>query len=86
MENGTTRSSRENSGFKSSYFWTTLLRTHLRGELLGGRFGLALPIGGPPIKFAGEEMETCRLASAMSGEEMDVHAGGGLKQIVVLVD
>jgi len=62
------------------------LRTHLRGELLGGRFGLALPIGGPPIKFAGEEMETCRLASAMSGEQMDVYAGGGLRQIVVLVD
>lgn len=62
------------------------LRTHLRGELLGGRFGLALPIDGPPMKFAGEEMGPCRLASAMSGEEMDVHAGGGLKQIVVLVD
>jgi AraC family transcriptional regulator, ethanolamine operon transcriptional activator len=62
------------------------LLTHLRGELLGGRFGLALPIGGPPIKFAGEEMESCRLASAMTGEEMDVHAGGGLQQIVVLVD
>jgi AraC-like DNA-binding protein len=62
------------------------LRTHLRGELLGGRFGLALPVGGPPIKFAGEEMRSCRLASAMSGEEMDVHAGGGLEQIVVLVN
>jgi AraC family transcriptional regulator, ethanolamine operon transcriptional activator len=62
------------------------LRTHLRGELLGGRFGLALPVGGPPIKFAGEDMAPCRLASAMSGEEMDVHAGGGLQQIVVLVD
>jgi AraC family ethanolamine operon transcriptional activator len=62
------------------------LLTHLRGELLGGRFGLALPLGGPPIKFAGEEMEPCRLASAMTGEEMDVHAGGGLHQIVVLVD
>jgi AraC-like DNA-binding protein len=62
------------------------LHTHLRGELLGGRFGLALPIGGPPIKFAGEEMHTHCLASAMSGEEMDVHAVGGLRQIVVLVD
>lgn len=62
------------------------LLTQLRGELLGGRFGLALPVGGPPIKFAGEEMESCRLASAMSGEEIDVFAGGGLKQIVVLVD
>lgn len=62
------------------------LRTHLRGELLGGRFGLALPVGGPPIMFAGEEMQTCRLASAMSGEEMDVHADGGLQQIVVLVN
>ncbi len=62
------------------------LRTHLRGELLGGRFGLALPVGGPPIKFGGEEMEPCRLASAMSGEEMDVHTASGLRQIVVLAD
>lgn len=62
------------------------LRTHLKGELLGGRFGLALPVGGPPIKFAGEEMRTCRLASAISGEEMDAHAAGGLEQVVVLVD
>jgi AraC-like DNA-binding protein len=54
--------------------------------LLGGRFGLALPVGGPPIQFAGEEMRACRLASAMSGEEMDVYAGGGLEQFVVLVD
>jgi len=62
------------------------LRTHLRGEVLGGRFGLALPVGGPPIQFAGEEMRACRLASAMSGEEMDVYAGSGLEQFVVLVD
>jgi AraC-like DNA-binding protein len=62
------------------------LRTHLTGELIGGRFGLALPLGGPPIKFAGEEMDMCRLASAMTGEQMDVHATGGLRQIVVLVD
>jgi AraC-like DNA-binding protein len=62
------------------------LRTHLSGELIGGRFGLALPLGGPPIKFAGEEMDMCRLASAMTGEQMDVYATGGLRQIVVLVD
>ena len=68
------------------YYENYPLLTHLRGELLGGRFGLALPLGGPPIKFAGEEMEPCRLASAMTGEEMDVHASGGLQQIIVLVD
>lgn len=62
------------------------LRTHLTGELLGNRFGLALPVRGPSIRFSGEEMDNCRLASAMTGEQMDVHAGPGLKQIVVLVD
>lgn len=62
------------------------LRTHLSGELLGNRFGLALPVKGPSIRFSGEEMDSCRLASAMTGEAMDVHASAGLKQIVVLVD
>ena len=62
------------------------LRTHLSGELIGGRFGIGLPVGGPPLKFAGEEMNACRLASAMTGEQMDVHAAGGLEQVVVLVD
>jgi len=62
------------------------VRTHLTGELLSNRFGLALPVQGPSLKFAGEEMECSRLASAMTGEEMDVYAAGGLKQFVVLLD
>jgi AraC-like DNA-binding protein len=62
------------------------VRTHLTGELLSNRFGLALPVQGPSLKFAGEEMERSRLASAMTGEEMDVYAAGGLKQFVVLLD
>lgn len=62
------------------------LRTHLFGELLHGRFGFAIPECGPNLKFAGEEMDQCRLASAMTGEEMDVYAPGGLKQFVVLLD
>jgi AraC-like DNA-binding protein len=62
------------------------LRTHLTGELLHNRFGIAIPVEGPGLKFSGEEMDCQRLASAMTGEEMDVHAPGGLKQFVVLVD
>ena len=62
------------------------VRTHLIGELLSNRFGLALPVQGPSLKFSGEEMERSRLASAMTGEEMDVYAAGGLKQFVVLLD
>lgn len=62
------------------------LRTHLTGELLHNRFGFAVPEQGPSLKFSGEEMDHCRLASAMTGEEMDVFAAGGLKQFVVLLD
>jgi AraC-like DNA-binding protein len=61
-------------------------RTHLTGELLHNRFGLAIPVAGPSLKFSGEQMDNCRLASAMTGEEMDVFAPGGLKQFVVLLD
>lgn len=62
------------------------LRTHLTGELLHDRFGFAVPVAGPGLKFSGEQMDHCRLASAMTGEEMDVFAPGGLKQFVVLLD
>lgn len=62
------------------------LRTRLAGELLGNRFGLALPVGGPEVKLSGEEMGPSRLASAMTGEEIDLLAAGGLKQLVVLLD
>ena len=62
------------------------LRTHLTGELLHNRFGFAVPVQGPSLKFSGEEMDRCRLASAMTGEQMEVFAPGGLKQFVVLVD
>ena len=49
-------------------------RTHLTGELLSNRFGIAVPVAGPNFEFAGEQMDRCRLASAMTGEEMDVLA------------
>jgi len=62
------------------------LHTHLTGELLHNRFGFAIPDKGPGLRFSGEEMDRCRLASAMTGEEMDVFASGGLKQFVVLLD
>lgn len=61
-------------------------RTQLTGELLHNRFGLAIPVAGPNLKFSGEQMDHCRLASAMTGEEMEVFAPGGLKQFVVLLD
>ncbi len=62
------------------------LRTHLTGELLHNRFGFAVPLEGPNVKFAGEDMESSRLASAITGEEFDLFAAGGLKQFVVLLD
>ena len=62
------------------------LRTHLAGELLHNRFGFAVPVQGPNLQYSGEQMDTCRLASAITGEEMDVYAPGGLKQFVVLLD
>jgi AraC-like DNA-binding protein len=62
------------------------VRTQLTGELLHNRFGFAVPVQGPGLKFSGEEMDHCRLASAMTGEQMDVFAPGGLEQFVVLLD
>ena len=62
------------------------LRTHLAGEVLHDRFGFAIPEEGPNLKFSGEEMDRCRLASALTGEQMDVYAPGGLKQFVILLD
>lgn len=62
------------------------LRTHLTGELLHNRFGFAVPVRGPNLKFSGQEMDRRRLASAMTGEQMEVFAPGGLKQFVVLLD
>ena len=61
-------------------------RTHLTGELLHNRFGLAIPVAGPNPTMSGEQMDRCRLASAMTGEEMDFFAPGGLKQFVILLD
>ena len=62
------------------------IRTQLRGELLHNRFGVAIPGTTHGLKFSGEEMDQCRLASALTGEEMDVYAPNGLKQFVVLLD
>jgi len=62
------------------------VRTHLTGELLHNRFGFAVPAQGPSLKFSGEEMDQCRLASAITGEQMDVFAPGGLEQFVILLD
>ena len=61
-------------------------RTHLTGELLHNRFGLAIPVAGPNAIMSGEQMDRCRLASAMTGEEMEFLAPGGLKQFVILLD
>ncbi|MFM8458660.1 MAG: helix-turn-helix domain-containing protein [Chthoniobacterales bacterium] len=61
-------------------------RMHLTGELLHNRFGLAIPFAGPSPTMSGEKMDRWRLASAMTGEEMDFLAPGGLKQFVILLD
>lgn len=62
------------------------VRTQLTGELLHNRFGFAVPAQGPSLQFSGESMDRRRLASAMTGEQMEVFAPGGLKQFVVLLD
>jgi AraC family ethanolamine operon transcriptional activator len=62
------------------------LGTHIRGSLRDGLFGVAFPLEGPGARFLGESMGKNRLISAMSGEEITFHAGGGFSQLVVLMD
>ena len=62
------------------------LRTRMVGELLGNRFGLAVPLCGPESKFSGELVGPSQLPSAMTGEEIELVAAGGFKHLVVLLD
>ncbi|MGA1130259.1 MAG: hypothetical protein ACO3XN_09365, partial [Chthoniobacterales bacterium] len=62
------------------------LRTRMVGELLGNRFGLAVPLLGSESKFSGELVGPSQLPSAMTGEEIELVAAGGFKHLVVLLD
>lgn len=61
-------------------------RIHARGELIGGRFGLGIITHGPSAVFSGESMTGHTVASAMTGEELDIVAPRGFGQIIMLVD
>jgi hypothetical protein len=50
------------------------LRTRMVGELLGNRFGLAVPLFGSESKFSGELVGPSQLPSAMTGEETELLA------------
>jgi len=56
------------------------------GELLGGRFGIGLPLGGPAALFSGIETSHLRAASAIAGEELDFVTPAGHSQLLMLVD
>jgi len=60
--------------------------TMISGELVGGRFGIALPLAGPTARFAGLETSHGRAASALGGEQMDFITPGGHSQLIMLVD
>jgi len=59
--------------------------TMIFGELLGGRFGVAIPLVGSS-RFAGKETTRQLLASAMSGEQIDFLAPQGHNHLVMVVD
>lgn len=60
--------------------------TRIMGELLGGRFGLAIKLGETDGTFAGEKVAQQSLLSAMGGEQIDFTGEGGYRQIVMAVD
>lgn len=61
-------------------------RIHARGELIGDRFGLGIITGGPGAIFSGATMTESTVASAMTGEELDIVAPRGFGQIIMMVD
>jgi AraC-like DNA-binding protein len=61
-------------------------RIHARGELIGDRFGLGIITGGPGAIFSGATMTQSTVASAMTGEELDIVAPRGFGQIIMMVD
>ncbi len=61
-------------------------RIHARGELIGERFGLGIITGGPSAMFSGSNMTERTVASAITGEELDIVAPRGFGQIIMLVD
>ena len=61
-------------------------RIHARGELIGDRFGLGIITHGPSAVFSGASMTGHTVASAMTGEELDIVAPRGFGQIIMTVD
>lgn len=61
-------------------------RVHARGELIGGRFGLGIITRGPSATFSGANMTENTVASAMTGEQLDIVAPRGFGQIIMMVD
>ena len=59
--------------------------TMVLGELLGGRFGLSIPLSGS-ARFAGKETSRQLLGSAMTGEAIDFLAPAGHSHLVIMVD
>jgi len=61
------------------------VRTTILGELLGGRFGIAIPLVGSSC-FSGKETSRQILPSAITGESIDFHASGGHSHMVLVTD
>jgi AraC family transcriptional regulator, ethanolamine operon transcriptional activator len=56
------------------------------GELKGGRFGIGIPLMGPTPLFAGVETSHQRVASAMTGEQLDFITPAGHSQLLMVVN
>jgi AraC-like DNA-binding protein len=59
--------------------------TTIAGELLGGRFGVAIPLVGS-ARFSGKTTSRQVIASAITGEQIDFLASGGHAHMVLVVD
>jgi AraC-like DNA-binding protein len=61
-------------------------RTHIEGELLGGRFGIALPLTLDGASFLGRPVGSHEVPSALTGEDFHYVMEKGFGHLVVLMD
>lgn len=61
-------------------------RTHIEGELLGGRFGIALPLTRDGASFLGRPVASHEVPSALTGEAFHYVMEKGFGHLVVLMD
>jgi AraC-like DNA-binding protein len=61
-------------------------RTHIEGELLGGRFGIALPLTQGGASFLGRPVGSHDVPSALSGESFHYVMEKGFGHLIVLMD